>query len=197
SRMMPQWYAKGSSDSRMYMECSHLSLLPECQADDSVIARYEKKEQEGSMMPHFVQKAQPMENRWLLYSLTFLIFVATVAPTSLAMATICRYIENDGTIPGMATGKGSWWERDMFGGLVLSPVRGVTPYMKNSRIALSETEIQGIVTIRACLDQDILKSELFTQAMIKPIGKTPLNVHKPPKKVSALPYNGNRQVHAI
>src|SRR5262249_40595731 len=25
----------------------------------------------------------------------------------------------------------------------------------------------------------------------------PLNVHKPPKKVSALPYNGNRQVHAI
>ena len=148
-------------------------------------------------MPQFVQKAQPLENRWLLYILTFLTFVATVAPTSLAKAAVCRYIENDGTIPGMATGKGSWSEREMFGGLVLSPVRGVIPYIKNSRIVLSDTENQGIVTIRACLGQDILKSELFTQAMIIPIGKTPANAHRPSKKVSALPYNGNRQVHAV
>ncbi|MGH7180454.1 MAG: hypothetical protein ACREJN_00585, partial [Nitrospiraceae bacterium] len=114
--------------------------------------------------------------------------------------------EDDGTIARTGTGKGTpssllpltiATEREVFGEFGLSPVREVAAYMKNSRIGLSNTENQGIATISACLSQDILKSALFNQAMIKSIGKTKINVHTQSKKVFALPYKGKKQVHAI
>lgn len=162
------------------------------------------------MTPHFTQKAQQVENRWLspllLSVLAVVSLVATVDPTSLAAAAECQATEDGGTTPGMTTGKGATssilpltitMERDSYGGLVPSPVLTVAPYMKSSRTALGNREDQGIATIRACLSQDILKSALFNQAMIKSIGKTQAKAHTQSMKVSALPYNGKRQVLTI
>lgn len=88
-------------------------------------------------------------------------------------------------------------ERDIYGGLVPSPVPEVAPYMQNSRITRGNTEGQSIATIDVCLSQDIRKSALFNQALIKSIGRTQAKAHTPVMKVSALPYNGKRQVLTI
>ena len=151
-------------------------------------------------MPLFLQKAQQVGNRrlspLLLSILAVVSLVATVDPASLAEATECPITEDDGTIPRMGTGKGTR-ERAIFGGFVPSPVLEVAPYMNYSRIAQSDTEKQGFATIGACLSQDILKSELFNQAIIKSLGKTRANAYTPSTKVSPLPYNGKRQVRTI
>jgi hypothetical protein len=161
---------------------------------------------EESMMPHFFQKAQPVENRWLLPILAAVSLVATVDPASLAEATECPVTEADGAIPRTARGNGipssilpltMTTEQDIFGAFVLFPVREVAPYMKNSRIALSDTKNQGSVTRGACLNQDVLKSELFNQAMFESIGKFRANVRTQSMKVSVLPYNGKRQALTI
>ena len=162
------------------------------------------------MMPHFAQKAQQAENRWLspllLSILAAVSFIATVDPASLAAAAECQVTEDGGTIQGMPPWKDTTSsilpltitvERDIYGGLVPSPVLEVAPFMNSSRIVLGNTENQGIVTIGACLSQDVRKSALFNQALIKSIGKTQAKAHTQVMKGSALPYNGKRQVLTI
>jgi len=177
----------------------------------SVQSRYTgRREKEDFMLPHFFQKAQHVENRrlspQLLSILAAVSFVATVDSASLAEATECPVTEDDGTIPRMATGKGTpssilplpiITERDIFGGVLPSPVREVASYMKSSRLVLNNTADQGIATSGACLSQDILTSALFKQAMFKSIGKSQPNARIQSMKISALPYNGKRQVHMI
>ena len=162
------------------------------------------------MTPHFTQKAQQAENRWLSPLLPSILaavsLIATLDPASLAAAAECQVTEDGGTIQGMPTWKGTTLsilpltitvERDIYGGLVASPVLEVAPYMKSSRITRGNTENQGIATIGACLSQDIRKSALFNQAMIKSIGKTQAKAHTQVMRASALPYNGKRQVLTI
>lgn len=161
-------------------------------------------------MPHFFQKPQQTENRrlspLLLSVLAVVSLVATVHSTSLAVAAECQATEDDGTIKSMAAGQGSassilpltiTLERDTLGGLVLFTVREGAPGIKNSRIFLDNTKNQGSVISGACLSQDILKSELFNHAMFTSIGKFQANVRTQSMKVSALPYNGKRQVRTI
>lgn len=162
------------------------------------------------MMPHFAQNAQQDENRWLspllLSILAAVSFIATVDHASLAAAAECQVTEDSGTIQGMPPWKDTTSnilpltitvERDIYGGLVHSPVLEVAPYMKSSRIVLNNTENHEIATIGACLSQDIRKSALFNQAMIKSVGKTQAKAHTQVMKGSALPYNGKRQVLTI
>jgi hypothetical protein len=151
-------------------------------------------------MPHFFQKAQQVENRWLSFLLPSIVAVAslgaTVDPVSVAEAAECQVTEEGDATPGMTTGKDTMlsilpftitMERDSYGGFVSSPVRVGAPYMKNSRITISG----------ACLSQDILKSVLFHQAMNTSIGKSQANARIPSMKVSALPYNGKKHVLPI
>ncbi len=162
------------------------------------------------MTLHFTQKAQQAKNRWLsplLPSiLTAVSLIATLDPASLAAAAECQVTEDGGTIQGMPTWKGTTLsilpltitvERDIYGGLVPSPVLEVAPYMESSRIVRGNTENQGIATIGVCLSQDIRKSARFNQALIKSNGKTQAKAHTQVMKVSALPYNGKRQVLTI
>lgn len=164
------------------------------------------------MTPQFTQKAQQVEHRWLPPMLPSILasvsLIATVDPSSLAAAAECPVTDllDGGTIQGMPTWKGTTLsilpltitvERDIYGGLVPSPVLEVAPYMKSSRIVLGKTDNQGIATIDACLIQDIRKSALFTQAMIRSIVKSPAKAHTQFMKVPDLPYNGKRQVLRI
>jgi hypothetical protein len=66
--------------------------------------------------------------------------------------------------------------------------------MNKSLFASGNTVDQEIAAIGVCLSQDIRKSALFNQAMITSIGKTQAKSHTQVMKVSALPYNGERQV---
>jgi hypothetical protein len=167
---------------------------------------YDQKRKEDSMTPHFAQKAQQAENRRLSPPLSSILAAVSLDLVSLATAAECQVTEDGGTIQGMPTWKGTTSnilsltitvERDIYGGLIPSPVLEVAPYMKSSRFARGNTENQGIATIDACLSQDIHKSALFNQAMIKSIGKTQAKAHTQVMKVSALPYNGKRQVLTI
>jgi hypothetical protein len=175
-----------------------------------VMPLYDQKRKENSMTLHFTQKAQQAKNRWLsplLPSiLTAVSLIATLDPASLAAAAECQVTEDGGTIQGMPTWKGTTLsilpltitvERDIYGGLVPSPVLEVAPYMESSRIVRGNTENQGIATIGVCLSQDIRKSARFNQALIKSNGKTQAKAHTQVMKVSALPYNGKRQVLTI
>jgi hypothetical protein len=171
---------------------------------------YDQKRKEDSMTSYFAQKAQQSENRRLFTllpsSLAAVSLIATIDPTSLATAGECQVTEDVGTIPGMPTWKGTTShilpltitvERDIYGGLIPSPVLEVAPDMKSSRFARGNPEIQGIATIDACLSQDIRKSALFNQAMIRSIGKTQARDHAQVMRVPALPYNGKREVLTI
>lgn len=162
------------------------------------------------MTPRCTQKAQQAEHRWLSPLLPSIVaavsLIAIVHPASLAAAAECQVTKDGGTIHGMPTWKGTTLsilpltltvERDIYGGLVPSPVLEVAPYMNSSRIARGNTEDQGIVTNDACLSQDIRKSARFNQAMITSSGKTPAKAHRQVMKVAALPYNGKRQVLTI
>ena len=66
--------------------------------------------------------------------------------------------------------------------------------MNTSRFAWSNTVDQEIAAIGVCVSQNIRKSTRGTHAMIRPIGKTQSNALTQVMKVSALPYNGKRQV---
>lgn len=164
------------------------------------------------MTPHFTQKIQQAETRWLSHLLPSILaavsLVATVAPANLAAAAECQGTDliDAGTIQGMTTWKGTTFstvpltitvERDIYGRLVPSPVQEVAPYMNSSRFARGHMEKQGIASIGACLSQDIRNSTLFHQAMIRSIVKNPANAHTPFMKVPAFPYNGKRQVLTI
>jgi len=162
------------------------------------------------MTSYFAQKAQQSENRRLFTllpsSLAAVSLIATIDPASLATAGECQVTEDVGTIPGMPTWKGTTShilpltitvERDIYGGLIPSPVLEVAPDMKSSRFARGNPEIQEITTIDTCLSQDIRKSALFNQAMIRSIGKTQARAHTQVMRVPALSYNGKRQVLTI
>ena len=162
------------------------------------------------MTPHFTQNAQQAENRWLSPLLPSLLaalsLILIVNPASLAAAAECPVTDDGGTIHGMTSWQGVTSsilpltitrERDVYGGLVPFPVQPVAPGMTSSRLALSNTEHQGIATLSACVNQDILQSALFNHAMSKPIGKTQAKAHTQPMNVSALLYNGKRQVLTI
>jgi hypothetical protein len=139
------------------------------------------------MTPQFPPQAQQAENRWLSPMLPSVLvamsLIATVDPVSLAAAAECQVTDliDGGTIQDMTTWKGTTLsipaltltvERDIYEGLVPSPVPEPAPHMRNSRIAWSSIENHGSAAIDACLGQDIRKSALFSQAMIKSIGKT-------------------------
>ena len=162
------------------------------------------------MTPHFTQKTQQVEHRWLSPLLPSIVLavslIAIVVPASLAAAAECQVTEAGGTIQGMPTWKGTassilpltiTGERDIYGGLLPSPVPEVAPYIKSSRIVRENTENQGIATIGACLSQDVRQSALFNQTMITSIGKTQAKDHTQVMKVSALPYNGKRQILTV
>jgi hypothetical protein len=132
--------------------------------------------------------------------------IATVASASLVAAAECQFTKEGGTIQGMTAWKGTTSsalprtiteERDIYGGLVPSPVLEIAPYMNSNRIVRDNRENQEVVTIGACLSQDIRESALFNQAMIIPIGKTQAKAHTQIMKFSALSYNGKRQVRTI
>jgi hypothetical protein len=163
---------------------------------------HDQKRKEAAMTPQFPQKAQQAEYRWLspiLPSfLTAMSLIATVDPVSLAAAAECQVTDliDGGTIQGMTTWKGTTLsivpltitvERDIYGGLVPSPMPEARPYMYSSRIA----------TIDACLGQNIRKSALFNHAMIRSISKTQAKAHTQFMRAPALPYNGKRQVLTI
>ena len=162
------------------------------------------------MTPHFTQNAQQTENRWLSPLLPSLLaalsLILTVDPASLAAAAECPVSDDGGTIHGMTTWQGVTSsilpltitrERNVYGGLVPFPVQAVAPDMTSSRLALSNTEHQGIATLSACVNQDILQSAFFNHAMSKSIGKTQAKAHTQPMNDSALRYNGKRQVLTI
>ena len=85
-------------------------------------------------------------------------------------------------------------DRDIYRGLVSSPVREIAPYMNSSRMGVGKTEDQEIATIGVCMSQDIRESALFKQAMITSLGKAQAKAHKTIMKFSARPYNGKKQV---
>jgi hypothetical protein len=174
---------------------------------------YDQKRKKDPMTPHFTQKAQQPEHRWLSHILPSILaavsFVATVAPANLAAAAECQGTDliDARTIQGMTTWKGTTFstvpltitvERDIYGRLVPSPVLEVAPYMNSSRFARGNNmEKQGIASIDACLSHDIRNSTLFNQAMITSIGKTQAKLHTQVMKVPAFPYNGKRHVLTI
>jgi hypothetical protein len=162
------------------------------------------------MTPLFSQNAWKAEHRWLslllLCILAAVIIIATVASANLAAAAECQVTEADGTSQGLTTSEGttSWMlpltitvDPDLYRGLGPSPVRKSAPYMKHSRMNLGQTEDQEIVTIGACLSQDIRESALFKHAMMTSHGKAQGNAHTPIMKFSALPYDGKRHIFMI
>jgi hypothetical protein len=166
------------------------------------------------MAPQFPHKAQQAENRWLSPLLSSLLaavsLIVTVDLASLAVAAECQLIEEEGeTIQGMPTWKGHTSsllpltitvERDMYKGLVLSPVLGIIPNMNNSRFAWDNTVNQEIAAIGVCSSLDIRKSARTNQSVITSIGKTQAKAHRQGMKVSTLPYyiyKGEKQVHTI
>ena len=162
------------------------------------------------MAPQFPQKVRQAEHRWLSPLLPSILsavtLIVTVAPASLVAAAECQVAEDGGTIQSMTIWKGTTSstlprtiteERDIYGGLVPSPILEIAQYMNISRIGLGNTENQKIATVGVCLSQDIRKRARFNQAMIKPIGKIQANAHTKVMKFSALPYNGKRQVLTI
>ena len=162
------------------------------------------------MIAQCSQQAQRVENRWLAPLLPSILaaasFILPVASASLSAAMECQVTEDGGTIQGMTAWKGTTSiilpltitvERDTFGGLVTSLMLEVAPDMNSSRFAWGNRVNQEIAAIGACLSQDIRKNARFTQAMMASIGSTQAKAHTKVMKVSALPYNGKRQVHTI
>jgi len=145
----------------------------------------------------------------LYYARVFLVVGLSANALNLAgvptvAAAECRVTDllDGGTIQGMPTWKGTTLsilpptitvERDVYGGLVPSPVLEVAPDMESSRIVLGKTENLGMATIGACLSQDLRKSALFNHAMFRFIVKSPAKAHTQFMKVPVLLYNGKRQ----
>jgi hypothetical protein len=151
-----------------------------------------------------------VENRWLAPLLPSILaaasFILPVASASLAVAAECQVTEDGGTVQGMTAGKETTSiilplmttvEWDIVGRLVLSPIPEVAPYMKSDRVVWGNTVNQEIAAIDVCLSQHIRKNARFTQAMITSIGRTQTKAHTKVMKVSALPYNGKRQVRTM
>ena len=158
------------------------------------------------MTPQFPHKAQQKEHRWLWPLIPSILaagsFISTVDSASLAAAAECQVTEESGAIQGTTAWKGTTLntlplinaaEREIFGGFAVS-AREVAPSMNTSRFAWSNTVDQEIAAIGVCVSQNIRKSTRGTHAMIRPIGKTQSNALTQVMKVSALPYNGKRQV---
>jgi hypothetical protein len=80
-------------------------------------------------------------------------------------------------------------EWDIYGGLA--------PSMKSKRMVWGNRENQEVAIIGSCLGQGVRKSARANQALIATIGKPQAKAHTKAMKVSALPYNGKRQVHTI
>ena len=162
------------------------------------------------MIAQCSQQAQHVENRWLAPLLPSILaaasFILPVSSASLSAAMECQVTEDGGTIQGMTAWKETTSiilpltitvERDTYGGLVTSPMLEVAPDMNSSRFAWCNRVNQEIAAIGACLSQDIRKNARFTQAMMASIGSTQAKAHTKVMKVSALPYNGKRQIHTI
>lgn len=162
------------------------------------------------MTPQFPRKAQQKKNKWLsplvLSILAAVSLIQIGGPASLAAAAECQVAEDGETIQGMTAWKGTTLntlpltitiERDIYGGLVLSLVPEVAPYMMSNRIVRGNTENQEIATIGACLSQDIPKSVRLNQTLTASASRIRANAHKPVMKFLARPYNGKRQVLAI
>jgi len=162
------------------------------------------------MTPQSPRKAQQADKGWLSPVLLAIggavSFIVTVAPASLAAAAECQIIEDGGMVQDMPTWKRSTpnippltitVERDIYRGLVPSPVREVAPYMRSNRIGWGNTENQEIATIGACLSQDIPKSARFNQSLTASVSRMHPNAQKPVMKFLARPYNGKRQVLTI
>jgi hypothetical protein len=147
----------------------------------------------------------------LYYALMFLVAsliagALNLAGVSMVAAAECQVTEDGGTIQGLPTWKGATLsilpltitvEREIYGGLIPSPVLEVAPYMKSNRIVLGKTENQGMATIGACLSQDLRKSALFNHAMVRSLVKSPAKAHTQFMNVPALLYNGKRQALTI
>ena len=162
------------------------------------------------MMYSCAQQTRQAYNRWLSPLLPSILvaesLLATVDPAPLASAAECQVTEAGGTSQGLMN-----WEdttlrslrltitvdRDLYRGLISSPVREIAPYMNRGRMGLGKTEDQEIATFGVCMSQDIRESALFNQAMITTIGKTQAKTHKTIMKFPARPYNGKRHVHTI
>lgn len=106
-------------------------------------------------------------------------------------------LRDGGTIQGMPRWKATTLsilpltltvERDIYGELLPSPVLGVAPYMKSSRIVLGKTEKIG-----ACSSRYIRKSAPFNHAIFRSIVKNPATAHNQFMNVPVLLYNGKRQ----
>ena len=140
----------------------------------------------------------------LYYALVFLVVsliadALNLAGVSTVAAAECPATDlRDGsTIQGMPTWKATTLsilpltltvKRDIYGELVPSPVLGVAPYMKSSRIVLGKTEKIG-----ACSSRYIRKSAPFNHAIFRSIVKNPATAHNQFMNVPVLLYNGKRQ----
>jgi hypothetical protein len=170
----------------------------------------QKRKEDSAMTPQCSQKAWKAEHRWLsillLCILAAVILIATIASAKPATAAECLVTKADATSQSLTTSEGttSWTlpltitvDRDLYRGLVPSPVRKSAPYMNRSRMSLSGTEDQEITTIGACLSQDIRESALFKHAMMTSHGKAKANAHTQVMKFSALPYDGKRHIFIV
>ena len=162
------------------------------------------------MTPQFSQKPWKAEHQWQGPLLPFLLaavtLIATVASAHLASAAECQVTEAGGTSQGLTDWEGTTLrslpltitvDRDLYRGLVPSPVREIATDMNSRRVGLGKTKDQGIATIGACLSQDIRESALFKRAMMTSLGKAQAKAHAQIMKFSALPYNGKKQVFMI
>lgn len=159
------------------------------------------------MTPQFSQKPWKAEHRWqgllLPFFLAAVTLIATVASAPLASAAECQVTEVGATSQGLTD-----WEdttlrglqltltvdRDLYRGLIPSPVLEIATDINSRRVGLGKTDDQGSATIGACLSQDIRESALFKRAMIISLGKAQAKAHAQIMKFSALPYNGKKQV---
>ena len=172
---------------------------------------YDEKKKEGcAMTPQFPHTTQQEEHRWLWPLIPSILaagsFISTVDSASLAAAAECQAIEVSGAIQSMTAWKGTrsstlslinTAEREIFSGFVLPPVREVAPYINKSLFAWGNTVDQEIAAIGLCVSQNIRKSARVSQTMIAPIGKAQAKALTQVMKVSALPYNGKRQVFKV
>jgi len=140
----------------------------------------------------------------LYYALVFLLVsliadALNLAGVSTVAAAECPAtdLRDGGTIQGMPRWKPTnlsilpltiTVKRDIYGELVPSPVLGVAPYMKSSRIVLGKMEKIG-----ACSSQYIRKSAPFNHAIFRYIVKNPTKAHSQFMNVPVLLYNGRRQ----
>lgn len=131
------------------------------------------------MTPHCTQKAPHAGNRWLLPLLPLILAavsaIATVDPLRLAAATDPPITEDGCTIQSMATGKGI---TSSILPLTITPERNI--YERFAPSSVRESAPNMTSGRMACA-----------------IGKTQGKARRQSMHVSALPYNGKRQVRSI